>query len=106
MKKEFYTLVMKDYKKQAIKVKGYILKTKTNSFGIYKNEFNDFDMIDLNSGLSVNYLHYHKLKDFKEDIMLFDNKLNKFKEEFNESYNKYVNDFNELLESEKQDDAE
>lgn len=100
MKKEFYTLVMKNNKKQAIKVKGYILKTKTNLFGIYKNEFNDFDIIDLNSGLSVNYLHYYKLKDFKEDIRLFDNKLTKFKEDFNDSYSKYVNNFNEILESE------
>lgn len=99
MKKEFYTLVMKNYKKQAIKVKGYILKTNTNIFGIYKNEFNHFDIIDLNSGLSVNYLHYHKLKDFKKDIRLFDNRLNKFKEDFKESYNKYVNDFNEILEN-------
>ena len=106
MKKEFYTLVMKDYKKQAIKVKGYILKTKTNSFGIYKNEFNDFDIIDINTGLSVNYLYYYKLKDFKEDIRLFDNKLNKFKEDFNDTYNKYVNDFKEISESEKQDNAE
>ena len=43
-KKEFYTLVMKNNKKQAIKVKGYILKTTTNLFGIYKNEFNEFDI--------------------------------------------------------------
>lgn len=100
MKKEFYTLVMKNNKKQAIKVKGYILKTKTNLFGIYKNEFNDFDIIDLNSGISVNYLHYYKLKDFKEDIRLFDNRLTKFKEDFNNSYCKYVNNFNEILENE------
>ena len=100
MKKEFYTLVMKNKPKQAIKVKGYIIKTTANLFGIYKNEFNDFDIIDLNTGLSVNYLQYYKLKDFKKDIRLFDNKLNKFKENFNESYNKYVNDFNEIIERE------
>lgn len=100
MKKEFYTLVMENNTKQAIKVKGYIIKTTTNLFGIYKNESNDFDIIDLNTGLSVNYLQYYKLKDFKKDIRLFDNKLNKFKENFNESYNKYVNDFNEIIERE------
>lgn len=100
MKKEFYTLVMENNTKQAIKVKGYIIKTTTNLFGIYKNESNDFDIIDLNTGLSVNYLQYYKLKDFKKDIRLFDNKLNKFKENFNESYNKYVNDFNKIIERE------
>lgn len=100
MKKEFYTLVMKDNKKQAIKVTGYIVKTNTNLFGIYKNEFNDFDIIDLNTGLSVNYLQYYKLKDFRKDIRLFDNKLDNFKKDFSESYNKYVNDFNKMIESE------
>nr|DAW91307.1 MAG TPA: hypothetical protein [Bacteriophage sp.] len=97
-KKEFYTLVMKNNKKQAIKVKGYILKTTTNLFGIYKNEFNEFDIIDLNTGLSVNYLQYYRLKDFKKDIRLFDNKLDKLKEDFNVSYNKYINNFNEIIE--------
>ncbi len=106
MKKEFYTLVMMNDKKQAIKIKGYTIETNTNFFGIYKNEYNDFDIIDINTGLSVNYLHYYKLKDFKKDIRLFDNKLNKFKKDFNDTYNKYVNDFKEILESEKQDDAE
>lgn len=100
MKKEFYTLVMKDNKKQAIEVKGYTIKTNTNLFGIYKNEFNDFDIIDLNTGLSVNYLQYYKLKDFRKDIRLFDNKLDNFKKDFSESYNKYVNDFNEMIERE------
>ena len=100
MKKEFYTLVMKNNKKQAIKVKGYTIKTNTNLFGIYKNERNDFDIIDLNTGLSVNYLQYYKLKDFKKDIMLFDNKLDNFKKDFSESYNEYVNDFNKMIESE------
>lgn len=100
MKKEFYTLVMKDNKKQAIKVKGYTIKTTTNLFGIYKNEFNDFDIIDLNTGLSVNYLQYYKLKDFRKDIRLFDNKLDNFKKDFSESYNNYVNDFNKMIESE------
>ena len=99
MKKEFYTLVMKNKIKQAIKVKGYIIKTTTNLFGIYKNEFNDFDIIDLNTGLSVNYLQYYKLKDFRKDIRLFDNKLDTFKKDFSESYNEYVNDFNEMIES-------
>ena len=100
MKKEFYTLVMKNNTKQAIKVKGYIIKTTTNLFGIYKNEFNDFDIIDLNTGLSVNYLQYYKLKDFRKDIRLFDNKLDNFKKDFSESYNKYVNDFNKMTERE------
>ena len=100
MKKEFYTLVMKDNTKQAIRVKGYIIKTNTNLFGIYKNEFNDFDIIDLNTGLSVNYLQYYKLKDFRKDIRLFDNKLDNFKKDFSELYNKYVNDFNKMIESE------
>lgn len=99
MKKEFYTLVMKNNKKQAIKVTGYIIKTTTNLFGIYKNEFNDFDIIDLNTGLSVNYLKYYKLKDFRKDIRLFDNKLDNFKKDFDESYNEFVNDFNEMIES-------
>ena len=98
MKKEFYTLVMKNNTKQVIKVKGYIIKTTTNLFGIYKNEFNDFDIIDLNTGLSVNYLYYYKLKDFRKDIRLFDNKLDNFKKDFGESYNKYVNDFNKMIE--------
>ena len=100
MKKEFYTLVMKNNKKQAITVKGYIIKTTTNLFGIYKNERNDFDIIDLNTGLSVNYLQYYKLKDFRKDIRLFDNKLDNFKKDFSESYNEFVNDFNEMIESE------
>ena len=99
MKKEFYTLVMKNNKKQAIKVKGYTIKTTTNLFGIYKNKFNDFDIIDLNTGLSVNYLQYYKLKDFRKDIRLFDNKLDNFKKDFSESYNNYVNDFNKMIES-------
>lgn len=98
--KKFYTLVMKNNTKQAIKVNGYIIKTTTNLFGIYKNEFNDFDIIDLNTGLSVNYLQYYKLKDFKKDIRLFDNKLDNFKKDFSESYNKYVNDFNKMIERE------
>lgn len=100
MKKEFYTLVMKDNKKQAVKVNGYIIKTTTNLFGIYKNEFNDFDIIDLNTGLSVNYLQYYKLKDFRKDIRLFDNKLDNFKKDSSESYNKYVNDFNKMIKRE------
>lgn len=99
MKKEFYMLVMKNNKKQVTKVNGYIIETNTNKFGIYKNDYHEFDIIDLNSGLSVNYLHYYKLKDFKEDINLFDDKLNETKKNFSNTYNKYIERFKKILES-------
>ena len=38
MKKEFYTMVCTCNVKKIIKVKGYIIKTLNNTFGIYKNE--------------------------------------------------------------------
>ena len=59
---------------------GRVIETKTNLFGIYKNEYNDYDIIDLNTGLSVNYLNYYKLKDIKAHIKDYDEKSNSIKQ--------------------------
>lgn len=97
MRKEFYSLCRNIDKGINEKVKrfGYIIETKTNIFGIYKNEYDKFDIIDLKSGLSINYLHFDKLKDFKNKIELFDIKLNDFKDKNKETYKKLCTIFKE-----------
>ena len=65
---------------------GRVIETKANLFGIYKNEYNDYDIIDLNTGLSVNYLNYYRLKDIKANIDKYDEKLNGFKQGCPEKY--------------------
>ena len=97
----FYSACMVNDKKTKVKRQGYYIKTDENEFGIFKNEYNDFDIIDLRTGLSINYLHYYKLKDFKNDIKLFDDKLNEYKKRLTCSYNKHVEDF-EKMEIEKE----
>lgn len=92
----FYSACMVNDKKTKVKRQGYYIKTDENEFGIFRNEYNDFDIIDLRTGLSINYLHYYKLKDFKNDIKLFDDKLNEYKERLKCSYNKHVEDFKKM----------
>lgn len=92
----FYSACMVNDKKTKVKRQGYYIKTDENEFGIFKNEYNDFDIIDLRTGLSINYLNYYKLKDFKNDIKLFDDKLNEYKERLKCSYNKHVEDFKKM----------
>ena len=92
----FYSACMINNKKTKVKRQGYYVKTDGNEFGIFKNEYNDFDIIDLKTGLSINYLNYYKLKDFKNDIRLFDDKLNKYKELCKQSYNEHVEDFKKM----------
>lgn len=99
MKKEFYTMVLKNNKNFALKVKGYVISTESNNFGIYKDNYNYFNIIDLSTGLSVNYLDYYKLKDFKKDIKLFDDKLNNFKNLCSIAYEKHKKEFNKLVEA-------
>ena len=99
MKKEFYTMVQTCNVKKIIKVKGYIIKTLNNTFGIYDNEYNGFDIIDLETGLSVNYLNYYRLKDIKQNIKLFDDKLNNFKNLCSIAYEKHKKEFNKLVEA-------
>ena len=100
----FYSACMVNDKKMKVKRQGYYIKTEENEFGIFKNEYNDFDIIDLRTGLSINYLNYYKLRDFKNDIKLFDDKLNKYKGLFNQSYNKHVEDFKKMkIEKETKD---
>lgn len=62
----FYSACMVNGEKMKVQRQGYYIKTDENEFGIFKNEYNDFDIIDLNTGLSINYLNYYKLKDFKK----------------------------------------
>lgn len=99
MKKEFYTMVCTCNVKKIIKVEGYIIKTLSNTFGIYKNEYNDFDIIDLQTGLSVNYLNYYRLKDIKQNINLFDDKLNLFKERSKKFYEQCKESYTSYLEA-------
>lgn len=99
MKKEFYTMVCTCNVKKIIKVKGYIIKTLNNTFGIYDNEYNGFDIIDLATGLSVNYLNYYRLKDIKQNINLFDDKLNLFKENSKKLYEQYKESYTSHLEA-------
>lgn len=99
MKKEFYTMVQTCNVKKIIKVKGYVIKTLNNTFGIYDNEYNGFDIIDLETGLSVNYLNYYRLKDIKQNINLFDDKLNNFKNLCSIAYEKHKKEFNKLVEA-------
>ena len=99
MKKEFYTIVQIRNVKKVIKVKGYIIKTLNNTFGIYDNEYNGFDIIDLQTGLSVNYLDYYRLKDIKQNINLFDDKLNLFKERSKEFYEQCKESYASYLEA-------
>ena len=73
---------------------GYLIKGKENTFGVFKNESGLFDIIDLKTGLSVNFLHYYKLKDFKNDIQKFDDKLNDYKEKNKNFYNELIKNFN------------
>lgn len=90
MKKEtFYSLCLKSGIKIKVKRTGYIIKTKNNRFGIFKNEFNDFDIIDLTTGLSINFLNYYKLKDFKNNIYKFDKKLQDYKNACPSAYNNH-----------------
>ena len=59
---------------------GRVIETHDNLFGIYKNKYNDYDIIDLNTGLSVKYPNYYKLKDIKANIKTYDETLNTMKE--------------------------
>ena len=81
--------------------KGRVIETKTNLFGIYKNDYNDFDIIDLNTGLSVNYLHYYKLKDIKANIDKYDERLNGFKQRSSETYKRACDEWIDLLNKNK-----
>lgn len=92
----FYSACMVNGEKMKVQRQGYYIKTNKNEFGIFKNEYNDFDIIDLKTGLSINYLNYYKLKDFKNDVKLFDDKLNKYKDLCKQSYNKNVEDFKKM----------
>ena len=80
---------------------GRVIETKTNLFGIYKNEYNDYDIIDLNTGLSVNYLHYYRLKDIKANIDKYDEKLNAFKQSSPETYKRACDEWIDLLNKNK-----
>ena len=95
MKKDvFYSLCKNLDTKENVKIKrqGYILETNSNKFGFYK-KFNKFDIIDLKTGLSINFLRYHRLKDFKNNINLFDDKLNDYKNENADYYNNLCSNF-------------
>lgn len=78
---------------------GRVIETKTNLFGIYKNEYNDYDIIDLNTGLSVNYLNHYRLKDIKANIDKYDEKLNTIKG--SEKYKQACEDWIDLLNKNK-----
>ena len=78
---------------------GRVIETKTNLFGIYKNEYNDFDIIDLNTGLSVNYLNYYRLKDIKANIDKYDEKVNSVKQ--NPTYKQLCDEWIDLLNKNK-----
>lgn len=80
---------------------GRVIETKTNLFGIYKNEYNDYDIIDLNTGLSVNYLNYYRLKDIKANIDKYDEKLNSFKQSSSEKYKQLCDEWIDLLNKNK-----
>lgn len=72
---------------------GYTIKTESNNFGIFKNEFGDFDIIDLETGLSINFLRFYKLKDFRNNIRAFDEKLIEFKTKNKDFYNQLIEKF-------------
>ena len=80
---------------------GRVIATKTNLFGIYKNEYNDYDIIDLNTGLSVNYLNYYRLKDIKANIDKYDERLNSFKQSSPETYKRVCDEWIDLLNKNK-----
>lgn len=78
---KFYSIVYtKDIGIEPIERTGRVIETQNNLFGIYKNEYNDYDIIDLNTGLSVNYLKHYKLKDIKANIDKYDEELNSIKQ--------------------------
>ncbi len=96
---KFYTRVLNAKKEQeAIEVAGYIIVTDKNRFGFYKNQRRNFDIIDLGTGLSINYLRYFRLRDLKEDLNLFEEKLEGAKEKNATWYNEQVEIFNKLKE--------
>lgn len=76
---KFYSRVSQGNLVYPLERTGHIIYTNSNMFGIYKNKYNDFDIIDLNTGLSVNYLNLYKLKDIKANINRYDEKLNSIK---------------------------
>lgn len=80
---------------------GRVIETKTNLFGIYKNEYNDYDIIDLNTGLSVNYLNYYRLKDIKANIDKYDEKLNSLKQRSPKVYKQACDEWIDILNKNK-----
>ena len=80
---------------------GRVIETKTNLFGIYKNDYNDFDIIDLNTGLSVNYLNYYRLKDIKANIDKYDERLNGLKQRSPKVYKQACDEWIDLLNKNK-----
>lgn len=86
---------------QPLERTGRVIETKTNRFGIYKNEYNDFDIIDLNTGLSVNYLKHYKLKDIKAHIKDYDERLNSLKQSSPETYKQLCDEWIDLLNKNK-----
>lgn len=86
---------------QPLERTGRVIETKTNLFGIYKNEYNDYDIIDLNTGLSVNYLNHYRLKDIKAHIKDYDDKLEALKQGSPNVYKQAQEEWIDLLNKNK-----
>ena len=101
MEKFYSKVISLDAGIQPLERTGRVIETKTNLFGIYKNEYNDYDIIDLNTGLSVNYLRHYKLKDIKANIDKYDERLNGFKQSSPETYKRVCDEWIDLLNKNK-----
>lgn len=99
MEKFYSKVISLDAGIQPIERTGRVIETRDNLFGIYKNDYNDYDIIDLNTGLSVNYLHYYRLKDIKANIDKYDERLNGFKD--SETYKQLCDEWIDLLNKNK-----
>ena len=86
---------------QPIERTGRVIETQNNLFGIYKNEYNDYDIIDLNTGMSVNYLNYYRLKDIKAHIKDYDDKLEALKQRTPKVYKQACEEWFDLLNKNK-----
>lgn len=89
----FYSMMMKNNKPNLVKHQGYLIQTDNNNFGIYKNEWDTYELIDLKTGLSINDVNPKRLKDIKELLAKYDTQLTAYKTNFANIYNAYVENY-------------
>lgn len=89
----FYSMMMKNNKPSLVKHQGYLIQTDNNNFGIYKSEWNTYELIDVKTGLSINHVSHKRIKEIKEFLAKYDAQLSAYKTNFETTYKTYVENY-------------